>query len=162
MEGNGDVSSPVGLKAKFWGIRPFKRHSLVVIVAGVAYILHGLNYILSDLNESRREALSIALSWFPIQFWGTVFVASGILAVISARWPPVAERWGYMLLTGLSAGWGATYATGVIFEHSPTSNFSGALNWGLLAFLWWGVSGLVNPDKTVVVVIKDDGSGSDC
>lgn len=140
----------------FWGIRPFKRHGLVLMVAGIFYVGSGLIYIFAEPTASRKQALIVALNFFPLEFWGSIFVLTGLLAFISSRWPPVAETWGYMVLSALSAGWSATYAAGVMFEDSAISNLTGALNWGLLAFLWWAISGFVNPDKTVVVVINDE------
>lgn len=145
------------IKENFWGVRPFKRHSLVLMVAGGFYMCIGLTYIWTESTTSREIALQVAFNWFPIEFWGSIFMLAGLLSFVSSRWPPVTETWGYMVLAGLSAGWSATYAAGVIFEDSPVSNLAGALNWGLLAFLWWAISGLVSPDKTVVVVINDDG-----
>lgn len=150
------------LKEHLWGLRPFKRHSLVLMVAGVAYVLTGLNYILATPTDSRKVALVVALKWFPIEFWGSIFVLVGIATVISARWPKLSESWGYMLLTALSAGWSATFAMGVILKDSPVTNLNGVLQWGLLAFLWWAIPGFVNPDKTVVVVINDNERNSDC
>lgn len=137
----------------FWGIRPFKRHSLVLMVGGLFYIATGIIYIWSTPTVARRQALVIALRWFPIEFWGGVFVFCGVMAFISSRWPPVVESWGYMVLAGLSAGWSGTYALGVIFDQSPIGNLTISLQWGLLAFLWWALPGFVNPDKTVVVVL---------
>jgi hypothetical protein len=157
--------SPLVSRAKLtwrhhlWGLRPFKRHGLVLLVAGVAYALIGVTYIVTKPTRSRREALALALHWFPMPFWGAIFLTIGLLAIISARWPPVAATWGYMLLTGLSAGWAATYLLGVMFEHAPSGNLTGTFNWGLLAFVWWSISGFVDPDKTVVVVIKDEQHG---
>lgn len=141
-------------KSNFLGIRPWRRHSLVLMVAGLAYIGVGASYIFAEPTRAREIALTVALRWFPIEFWGSVFVVAGGLAIVSSRWPPVAETWGYMVLTGLSAGWSATYAMGVIFANAPAMNLSGALNWGLLAFLWWAISGLTNP---TTVVVKLDG-----
>lgn len=148
------------VREDFWGIRPFKRHSMVLMVAGVFYALNGLIYILTEPTENRKIALAVAFNYFPIEFWGSVFIAAGTLAFISARWPPVTDTWGYVVLAALSAGWSLTYVAGVILENSPVSNLTGALQWGLLAFLWWAVSGFVNPDKTVVVVINDDGANT--
>jgi hypothetical protein len=129
------------------------------MVAGVFYMANGLVYMLAEPTANRKLALQVALDIFPIEFWGTVFVLTGLLAFISSRWPPVADTWGYMVLSTLSAGWSATYAVGVIAEDSPLANLTGATTWGLLAFLWWAISGFVNPDKTVVVVINDEGTG---
>lgn len=168
MEGNSVVSSHRWRKfieehitrENLWSTRPFKRHGLVLTVAGISYILTGITYILAEPTENRKIALRIALEWFPIEFWGSVFIVVGASAIISSRWPKFSDSWGYALLTGLSLGWSATYLMGVIIEDSPISNLTGALNWGLLAFLWWAISGFVNPDKTVVVVITDDGDGT--
>lgn len=147
-------------KEYFWGLRPFRRHSLVLVVAGLAYVSLGNTYILTEPTDDRKEALVIALSWFPIDFWGTIWILVGIAAIISARWPPAVERWGYVVLTALSAGWSATYLTGIVFAHSPIGNIYSVIVWALVAFLWWAISGLVNPMDTVVV-IKDGELGPD-
>lgn len=144
-----------GWRNHIWGFRPFNRHSLILTIAGIAYILAGTTYIFPDLTPARKQALAVALKWFPVQVWGFIFVIVGIMAIMSSRWPRLSASWGYAFLTGLSAGWSATYAAGVIFEDAPIGNFSAVLSWALLAFLWWAVPGLVSPDKTVVVVIDD-------
>lgn len=136
----------------FFGVRPWKRHGLVLLVAGLVYVATGLSYILAEATPSRQVALGVALAWAPIAFWGAVFMAAGLLSIISSRWPTFAETWGYMVLTGLSAGWSATYAAGVIFFDSPAANLSGAFLWGLLSFLWWAISGLLNPDAKAVTI----------
>lgn len=136
------------------GIRPWKRHSLVLAVAGLVYILIGISYIIADLPESRAVALQIAIHWWSIPRWGIVFAMAGVLSILSSRWPPVSETWGYFVLTGLSAGWSAFYLTAVIFKDSPAANLSGTLSWGLIGFLWWAISGLVNPD--VVIELKEE------
>lgn len=137
------------------GLRPWSQHSKVLVGGGLAYAFVGFSYIFTDINPSREKALAVALKWAPLEFWGCVFVAAGVLAVISARWPPVTETWGYTVLTGLSAGWSATYLAGVILEDAPKTNLSAVAMWALLAFMWYSVSGLVNPDKVVVVVSSD-------
>jgi hypothetical protein len=144
-------------KRRYIGVRPWMRHSLVLTVAGLVYIAMGFNYILAVPTRNRELALQVALDKAPISFWGGVFIAAGMLSIISSRWPPVAEAWGYMVLTGLSLGWCVTYATGVLLLDSPAANLSGSLTWGLLAFLWWAVSGLVNPGQTMVVIEHDEG-----
>lgn len=139
-------------KRRFVGVRPWMRHSLVLMVAGIVYTTIGVSYILAEPNPSRERSLVVALDKLPFEAWGGIFIFCGALAVLSSRWPPVAETWGYMVLTGLSAGWSATYATGVIFKHTGWTNMSGALLWGLMGFMWWAVSGLVNPGQAIVIV----------
>lgn len=132
------------------GIRPFERHSLVLLVAGVVYVFVGMGYMFTETTPARDKALQIALDWWSFDVWGSIFVFAGVLTIISSRWPPVSHTWGYMVLTGLSTGWGCFYATGAIFGDAPASNYYGFLTWSLLGFLWWAISGLTNP--TVVVV----------
>lgn len=127
------------------GIRPWKRHSLALLVAGLMYVAIGFSYTTIEQTQSRSVIFQYALQWMSFQKWGIVFMIAGVLAIISARWPPVSETWGYTVLTGLSAGWAAFIAAGVIFGDSPFSNLSGVAPWGLIAFMWWVISGLVNP-----------------
>jgi hypothetical protein len=135
---------------RYWGMRPWKRHSTILMVVGILYAFIGFQYLIAPPSKIRETSLVAVLQIAPIDFWGVVFMVSGVLTSISSRWPPFAEVWGYMLLTGLSAAWAGGYVSGIIFYHSPTTNLSGALLWGLLAFLWWAISGLLNPDKTAV------------
>lgn len=133
------------VKHPWRGIRSFQRHSLVLMVAGMVYVLIGASYLLSDPTPSRLVALHYAIGILDYNNWGYVFIFVGLLALLSSRWPPISETWGYQALTGLSVGWAGFYLTGVVFYEAPMSNLSGFLSWGLIGFLWWAVSGLVNP-----------------
>lgn len=129
----------------------------MLLVAGLAYVFIGVSYIVIPLTHARAQALVVALHWAPIQFWGSTWMLVGALSIISSRWPPIVESWGYMVLTGFSAGWGATYLTGVIVGESPAGNLSSATVWALMAFMWWAISGLINPDRVAIMVIEKDG-----
>lgn len=141
----------------WWGLRPWKRHGLVLLVAGLVYIAVGWSYIWIGETPARLETLAVLLYWLPIEFWGWVWIFAGILAIVSSRWPPKSKTWGYMVLTGLAAGWAAAYVTGILFANSPAgTNMIAALAWGLLSFMWWAVSGLLNPNDARVLVLVDD------
>lgn len=127
------------------GIRPFLRHSLVLMVAGFVFVAIGISYIAADPSPSRLEGLKYLLKVMDYNHWGYVFVFAGVVSIISSRWPPVSETWGYMVLTGLSGGWSAAYFAGVVFGGAAMSGLSAVLSWGLIAFLWYAISGLVNP-----------------
>lgn len=127
------------------GVRPFSRHSLVLMVAGLVFMAIGVSYVNTEPTLSRTVALHFALAWWGFETWGYIFILAGALAIVSARWPPISETWGYMVLTGLSGAWALFYLAGVLFHDSSPSNISGVLSWGLIAFMWWGISGLVNP-----------------
>lgn len=134
----------------FLGLRALKRHGMILIVAGFMYTLIGVAYILASPAVSRTSSLALLLAIAPLDFWGGVFIFAGVLVMISSKWPPFAETWGYMVLTGLSTGWGTAYLMGIIFMKTPLVNISGFLIWSLFGFLWWAISGLLNPDRTGV------------
>jgi hypothetical protein len=145
------------VKRRFWGLRPWQRHDLILCVAGTIYALVGGAYVIAEPNQGREIALQILLSALPLEFWGCVFIAVGITCVISARWPPFADTWGYVVLTALSLGWGSAYLLGILLGSSPWTNISGVLVWTLLSFMWWAVSGLQNPVRTGVMIHADIG-----
>jgi hypothetical protein len=128
------------------GIRPFKRHSLVLLVAGGVYVLIGISYISTGATPARRASLVVAERWMSFEAWGFVWILAGVLAIVSSRWPPVSKTWGYMVLTGLSAAWAGFFLMGMIFADAPDSNATGTFAWGLVGFLWWAISGLLNPN----------------
>lgn len=137
-------------------LRPWRRHSLVLLVAGVTYVLIGFAYLLTPSNPAREEALVLPLSLTAGSTlpWCFLFAAVGALAILSARWPPASETWGYTALTGLSTIWACFYIGGmginIWVEHVPVdkalNSSTGALLFAVLGFLWWAISGLRNPD----------------
>lgn len=134
---------------RWWGVRPFRRHSLVLLVAGAVYVLIGIAFVVTEPSPGRALALYMPLNWTGQAVWGAVWICAGSMAIISSRWPPISETWGYIVLTGLSAGWAAAYFVNIIFGDSPWGNISSVFSWGLVAFLWWAISGLLNPaDKS--------------
>lgn len=129
----------------WWALRPWRRHSLVLLVAGVVYVLIGLAYTALPTTGVRGSALRVALAVLPLAAWGIVFIVVGALAIVSSRWPPASETWGYTAMSTLSTLWACFYAFGIALG-APVSNTTGALLWAVIAFLWWAISGLVNPD----------------
>lgn len=121
---------------------PWDKHARILIAAGLAYMGVGFTYVNAEPSKSREVALQFALQWFGIDVWGWIFVGIGLLAIVSSRWPPVTKKWGYVLLTGLSSGWAATYAAAVVTGRAPAGNLSGAFIWADFAFMWWIISGL--------------------
>lgn len=142
----------VGKHRKLRKLRPWKRHSLILMVAGFLYVLIGALYIRSPATPARNLTLKLILEVAPIQVWGSLFVLSGLLSMLSSRWPPASEKWGYVVLTGMSSGWSATYLLGVLFFGAPSGSWSQVVIWATLAFLWWAISGLANPGTTAVIV----------
>ena len=126
-------------------LRPWQRHSLVLAVAGIVYTIIGVVYLTIPLTADRASALQLALL-LPIQLWGVIWIVTGCLAFASTRWPPQSTTWGYSALAGLAALWGSSYLFGMLLLGTPHTALTGALVWYLVAFLWWAISGLMNPD----------------
>lgn len=133
---------------RWLALRPWRRHSLVLLVAGIVYILIGVGYAFTPSNPQRASALRVPLALAPLPYWAVLFIVVGMLAILSARWPPASESWGYTTLSGLSTLWAMFYIWGMlpVFGGSAT-NVTGAGLFALLAFMWWAVSGLRNPDE---------------
>lgn len=149
-EGRGGLEEDRPVKEpRWWGLRPWKRHSTILTVVGLLFVLSGVQYIVMKPTKAREETLRALTQFLPVQFWGGLFVLAGLCAIISSRWPPLAEAWGYMVLTGLSSGWAATYLTGIIFFHAPVVNISQVIIWSAFGFMWWAIAGLPNPERSV-------------
>lgn len=142
---------------KWIGLRPVRVHSVVLAVAGIVYIAVGITYLTGEATPSRLQALVYALQIVEYRQWGWVWIFVGLLSIISSRWPPVSETWGYFVLTGQAAAWALFYAAGVVFANTPTGNLSGTLSWGLIGFMWIMISKLVNPEvlKMLLRYIQD-------
>lgn len=126
------------------GLRPWQRHGQVLTVAGTVYIYTGLVYALTPTTASRESALRVALEWAPLSFYGIVFIVVGSLAIVSSRWPPASETWGYTAMTGLAVAWAGVYLFGIVFG-APLGGLSAVSLWGMIGYLWYAISGLVNP-----------------
>lgn len=135
-------------RSGFWKLRPWTRHSLVLLIVGLGHIGIGIlfwNTDLSKVPESQLVNLTLALRWLDFKQWGFIFALTGMLTILSSRWPWKPPLWGYVLLTYLSAIWGGFYFASVIVYRSTVNNMAGGVTWAIFAFLWWGISGLVDP-----------------
>jgi hypothetical protein len=130
-------------------LRPWQRHSTVLFVAGVVYVLIGAAYALTKPTAAALAA-QILVHDVPRPAIGAMFVVAGLCALASTRWPPAMKTWGYTVLATVSCAWASVFLMGVVLLEAPLSGITGALVWYLMAFLWWGISGLVNPDDVKV------------
>lgn len=138
-----------------WGVRRWTRHSLVLVVAGALYIGIGFAFFTAPPLAEKDPSLKVALQFLSLDDWGYVFVVVGALSIFSSVWPIGKEKWGYSVLTALSSAWSASYILAVMFYGAPKISLLGGLTWGLLAFIWWAISGLISPEF-IKVVIDDE------
>lgn len=131
------------IKRRYWGRRPWTRHSLVLVVAGWSFVALGVSIRFYTPGGPRWESLIVARNFMPLGGWSIVFILAGVAVMASAVWPRTSRMWGYMLLTGLSAGWAMIYLFGMfILPYNDLDHFSAFLIWALQAFVWWAISGL--------------------
>lgn len=126
------------------GLRPWRRHSLVIGVLGIVYLLTGVLYIGAPSSPFRNSALRVALDLLPWTGWGIVWIIGGALAIVSSRWPIPSDTWGYTVLAFIAALWSSFYAFGFLYG-APAAGLTQSLIWGGVAFTLWAISGLVNP-----------------
>lgn len=133
------------INPSWFRVRPWTKHSQILMAGGWGLIATGIGYLYIIPGGPRWEALVVARKLMPIDAWALVWVLVGLLAIISSRWPPASEKWGYMVLTGHCSAWSAFHLVGLPFIDEWQSSFISVVVWGLLAFLWWAIGGLNNP-----------------
>lgn len=120
--------------------KPWDRHGLILAVAGSAYIFIGVLFATSPETRLGQASLNV----LPGNIWYFGFVIAGIISATSSRWPNRPRTLGYSALTGWTAACGGLYLfTG--FADNSTSFIAMGIVWGVLAFLWWAISGLISP-----------------
>lgn len=135
----------------WFSLKPWNRHSLVTLVGGLGYIATGVLFVdARGLSERQERTWEYAVAIMPLDMWGLLYILVGLIVALSSIWPRVGFNWGYSLLTGLAAAWSSIYLLGYFFGDAPKSNLYFGLSWGLTAFTWWAVSGLLNPDRRAV------------
>ena len=143
-----DINKQVGeifdydhLPERRWNqFKQWDRHSLILTVVGVSYVLIGCGLILSPtgrLNESKVNVL-------PDDWWYVGFMVVGAISIISSRWPNKPRTLGYAILTGWTAATAGLYILSGILDDLNGLITQG-VTWALIAFLWWAISGLICP-----------------
>lgn len=136
--------------------RPWRRHGLVLTVGGLVYILMGISFLtLGNLSRKDELSVEVALQIMSVKAWAIVFITAGFLSCLSSRWPVTSDNWGYMLLCGLSSAWSAIYFLGYFIGNGTILNINSGFIWFLASFIWWAISGLVNPQNVVVVEVHN-------
>lgn len=126
----------------WWALRPWRPHSLVLAIGGLIYIGIGSAY------AATSPGVQLAAEVTSMRVWGAMFICTGVLALLSSRWPPASEKWGYSALAATSALWAAFYLLGLLFFDGPS--LTGVLVWTLVTVLWVAVSALENPSERIV------------
>lgn len=131
---------------KWYHTKPWTRHGLILVTAGIIYSAIGVMYMLQPATRLREENLKFALAIMPYFWWGFGFLVVGVATIISSRWPALPKSFGYSFLSGWTAAWSGVH----VFGGASTGNMAyiaAGFSWAMIAFLWWAVSGLWPPPK---------------
>lgn len=129
-----------------WGtLRPWTQREVIPVLLGLIWVTIGTSYCLDPLSMKATHALVMPLSLMPIQGWGSAFVFVGILAIVSSRWPPHQDTWGYVVLAASSAWWACSYLVGFIFTGG--NGWTGFAVWFVLCALIWSVNTALESSK---------------
>lgn len=140
-----NVDGIIPPKPKWHFVKPWDRHGLILVTAGVSYILVGIAFLLSEETETRRKNLQYAIDIMPYKCWCMVFIVVGVIAIISSRWPSTPRTLGYSILTGWTAAQAAVYILGGLSDPLNLSYVATGFVWCLVGFLWWAIGGLICP-----------------
>ena len=133
-------------KGSWRDLKPWDRHALTLIVAGVTYIFIGITMVVRPWSGIREETLELALSVMPHSGWGVWFIVIGAFTVMSSRWPSIPKSLGYSVLTGWSVLWAGFNIIGGA-SNGTAAYLATGIMWVMVSFLWWVVSGFVSPPR---------------
>ncbi|QLF83749.1 hypothetical protein SEA_MAGEL_33 [Gordonia phage Magel] len=131
---------------KWYSFKPWNRHSLILVTTGFIYLAIGIIFSLQEATQLREENLKFALILMPYLGWAIGFMVVGVFTMITSRWPSMPKSLGYSALSGWTAAWASFH----IFGGAATGNtayIASGFAWGMIAFLWWAVSGLTAPPR---------------
>lgn len=127
-----------------------------LLILGVASIGRGISYAPGVMEHSSR-ASHVAESWLPMDVWFVVWVAIGLLCIVSARfWRSKIAAAAVGLSVGIHFMWGASFLWGTLSGEMPRGYVS-ALSYIAICFLaLWAFSRGRREDGEPQEVMQDD------
>jgi hypothetical protein len=112
------------------------RRGAFLFIFGVIFVLRGEALVRYPLDELETQAVTSAIRLFPLEWWGVLFTASGIVAVARVVVPQClsrgAEIAGFACLQGIATAWAfAIWLAALSGEGGPLA-FRMALAWTLV------------------------------
>jgi hypothetical protein len=125
-------------------LRPWGARGLVLVILGIIWSLLGTHYVLVPWTPNAREALFVPAALAPQWVWGMGWLVAGLLAIVSSRWPPTQDSWGYVALGTTAMLWACFYLFGAL-RSDLVSGATGSLVWLAVCGLLYAVSRLAEP-----------------
>jgi hypothetical protein len=90
-----------------WVGRRLGRRGTILGAYGTVWMLIGYGQIMEPQPDQR--GLTLLLGWLPLQAWGCLWIAAGLLAVVCA-WLPQGRDWlGFLSLMAIVLPWMLSY-----------------------------------------------------
>lgn len=106
------------------------RRGAILLSYGIVWAIIGYGQITSPAPDLR--GLRLLLQMMPLDVWGWIWVASGLIAIISA-WLPQEKDWpGFLALPLMVLPWAASYLLAWIIGDFPRG-WVAAVVWGAIA-----------------------------
>lgn len=124
-----------------WLDRGGRGHFLICF--GLIYIVLGQSY-LTSVHPAALDALR-GTRFMPLAGWGAVWVAAGVVAVISGLlYSPAKDRWGFLCLNCLAFWWGLSYGAAWLFDGLHGGWRTAVVYWAFSAAALI-MSGMIDP-----------------
>ena len=124
--------------------RALGRRGAILLCYGTVWALYGYAQIVSPQPDQR--GLTAALELMPLDAWGALWVAIGIVALVSA-WLPQGRDWvAFLLLPLMVVPWIVSYLIAWIVGDFPRG-WVATLVWAAIAVPVWVVAGWREPPR---------------
>lgn len=124
--------------------RMLGRRGAILLCYGVVWAIIGYGQITSPAPDLR--GLRLLLQMMPLDVWGCLWVASGLIAIVSA-WLPQGRDWpGFLALPLMVLPWTVSYLLSWIIGYFPRG-WVAAVVWGAIAAPVLVVAGWREPPR---------------
>lgn len=127
-----------------WPAQRLGRRGAILLCYGAVWALYGYAQIASPQPDQR--GLQPLLERIPLDVWGWAWVATGLIAVVSA-WLPQGRDWaGFLALPLIVLPWVGSYLAAWLTGEFPRG-WVAAIVWGLIAVPVLVVAGWREPPR---------------
>jgi len=124
--------------------RMLGRRGAILLCYGIVWAIIGYGQITSPAPDLR--GLRLLLQMMPLDVWGWIWVASGLIAIISA-WLPQERDWpGFLALPLMVLPWATSYLLAWVIGDFPRG-WVAAVVWGAIAAPVLVVAGWREPPR---------------
>lgn len=124
--------------------RALGRRGAILLCYGIVWAIIGYGQITSPAPDLR--GLRLLLQTMPLDVWGWIWVASGLIAIVSAWLPPERDWPGFLALPLMVLPWTVSYLLAWIIGDYPRGWLASVV-WGAIAAPVLVVAGWREPPR---------------